>query len=137
MDEAQTIGAGGWRATRSERKRVAPLQSGSLLDRLLGPMDRSVADSFTDAQLRELERVLADSSSRPLPLDIRITLPALRRRYFITVLAGPERRSAERLKQERARHRLWTFANTSSIIFLLLLAKPAIIGLVHILALAV
>lgn len=136
MDEARTISARDWSAERAALEHEAPVQRGTLLDRLLGPMDREVANSFTEAQLQELERVLVASSSRRLPMDLRITLPVLRRRYFLTVLAGPERRSAERLKQERAKHRLWTFANVCSLIFLLLLTIPAIIGLVHIFALA-
>ena len=128
MDEAQTIPAANWRTTPSVIEQDAPARHGTLLDRLLGPMDRDVANSFTEAQLQELERVLAASSSRRLPIDIRITLPVLRRRYFFTVLAGPERRSAERLKQERANHRLWTFAHVCCLAFLLLLAIPAVIG---------
>ena len=134
MDEAQTIAAGDWRAAESDLAQDEPVRRGSLLDRLLGPMDREVANSFTEAQLQELERVLAASSSRRLPIDIRITLPALRRRYFLTVLAGPERRSAERLKLERAKHRLWTFWNVCTFVFLLVLFVPTFIGLVHIFA---
>jgi len=99
-------------------------------------MDRDVANSFTEAQLQELERVLSASASRRLPVDIRVTVPVLWRRYFITVLAGPERRSAERLKQERAKHALWTFTNVCSIIFLVLMFLPAFIGLIHIIAFA-
>ena len=136
MDEAQTIPAANWRATPSVIEQDAPARHGTLLDRFLGPMDREVANSFTEAQLQELERVLAASSSRRFPIDLRITLPVLRRRYFLTVLAGPERRSAERLKQERAKHRLWTFAHVCSLVILMLLAIPAFIGLFHIFALA-
>lgn len=136
MDKAQTISAADWRATQCDLKRDAASRHGTLLDRLLAPMDRHIANSFTETQLQELERVLGASSSRRLPIDIRVTVPILWRRYFITVLAGPERRSAERLKQERAKHRLWTFANVCSLAFLLLLAIPAFIGLVHIIALA-
>lgn len=132
MDEAQTITAGDWSAAETGLKQ--PVQRGSLLERLLGPMVRDVANSFTEAQLQELERVLGASSSRRLPIDIRITLPALRRRYFVTILAGPERRSAERLKQERAKHRLWTVWNVCCFVFLLVLFVPTFIGLVHIFA---
>ena len=45
------------------------------------------------------------------PLDIRITIPLFVRRYYITIVAGPERRSAERLARERKKHPLLTAAN--------------------------
>ncbi len=105
-------------------------------DRVLGPMDTEVAKSFTEAQLRELERVLAAPASRRVPIDIRITLPFFWRRYFITFLAGPERRSVQRLKEERAKHELWTLANACSFAFVVLLFIPTFIGLVHIFAFA-
>lgn len=134
MDEAQAITAADCRVAGSESKQLRPPQLGSLLDRVLEPMDRDVANSFTEAQLQELERVLAAGSRKRLPVDIRITVPFFPRRFFITFLAGPERRSVERLKAERAKHALWTFWNVCCFVFLLLLFVPTVIGLVHILA---
>ena len=58
----------------------------------------------------------------------------MRRRYFIALLAGPERRSRERLKEERACYTIWTLANSCLFVFLLLLFVPTLIGLVHIFA---
>ena len=93
-----------------------------------------VAKSFSEAQLRELERVLAASASGRVPVNIRITVPFLWRRYFVTFLAGPEQRSEERLKAERAKHAICSFANVCFFAFLLTLFVPALIGLVHIFA---
>lgn len=59
-----------------------------------------------------------------------------RRRNFITFLAGSERRSKERLKEERARYPIWTLVNACFFAFLLLFFVPALIGLVHIIAFA-
>ncbi len=136
MDEARTISASDWSAHKAALHQEAPARRGTIRDRLLGPMNPEVARSFTEAQLRELERVLAAPASRRVPIDIRITVPIFWRRYFITFLAGPERRSTARLKEERVKHKLWTFANACSFVFVLLLFIPTFIGLVHIFAFA-
>ena len=132
MDKARTISPTDWCAQKAALDQEVPAPQGTLLDRLLGPMNQHVARSFTEAQLQELERVLEATSSRGVPVDIRVTVPFFWRRYFITFLAGSERRSPARLKEDRARHALWTFANTCCFVFVLLLIVPALIGLVHI-----
>jgi hypothetical protein len=136
MDEAQTISTVDWRARVSALDQGSRSGSETIRERLLKPMDGEVAKSFSEAQLRELERVLATSASRRLPVDVRITVPFLWRRYFVTFLAGPEQRSEERLKAERAKHAICTFANACFFVFLLTLSVPALIGLVHIFAAA-
>jgi hypothetical protein len=134
MDEARTISATDWSARKAALQQAAPARPGTIRDRLLGPMNPEIAKSFSEIQLRELERVIAAAPARRLPIDIRITVPFFWRRYFITLLAGPERRSPERLKSERAKHALWTFANVCFFVFLLVLFVPTFIGLVHIVA---
>ena len=136
MDEAQTITAGDWSAQKSTLREAAPVRQATPGERLLEQMDQKVAASFTDIQVREVERILSMPSSRRFPVDIRVSLPFVWRRYFITILAGPEQRSAERLEKERADHALWTFTNIVAIIFLLLMFVPALIGLIHILTFA-
>ena len=133
MDEASTIAAADWGA-HATLPEAPSARRGRIHERLLGPMDPEIARSFTDIQIRELERVLTAPSARRLPIDIRITVPFLRRGFFITFLAGPERRSAERLKEERTKHALWTFWNVCCFVFLFVLFVPTFIGLVHILA---
>ena len=134
MVEARTISAADWSAQELASNQQAPAQQGTPGDDLLGSMDPEIVRSFTEGQLQELKRVVSATKSRRLPIDIRITVPFFWRRYFITVLAGPERRSAERLKRERAKHAIFTFANVCFFVFLLVLFIPALIGLVHILA---
>lgn len=134
MDEARTMHAAEWSARRAIQVRAVSSARGTIQDRVLGPMDPDVANSFTEAQLLELERVLSAPPSRRLPIDIRITVPFFRGRYFLTFIAGRERRSAERLKEERAKHALWTFANVCFFVFLVVLFVPTFIGLVHIFA---
>lgn len=108
----------------------------NLRNRILRSLDPEVAKSFTEEQLRELERSLAEPASSGTPINIRLTMPMLWRQFYITFLAGPERRSKKRLNKERARHPLLTFANTCCFIFLLLFLVPAFIGLVHIITVA-
>jgi hypothetical protein len=132
MDEATTISAAGWGTRMATLHQATPGERASIRDRLLGPMDPAIARSFTEDQVRELERVLAAAPARRLPIDIRITVPFFRRGFFITFLAGPEHRSAERLKEERAKHALWTVANVCCFVFLFVLFIPTFIGLVHI-----
>ena len=133
MDEASTISAAEWGEREDALHQGPAARRGTIRERVLGPMDPKIAGSFTDVQIRELERVLAASSARRLPIDIRISVPLFGRKFFISFLAGPERRSADRLKEERAKHALWTFWNMCCFVFLLVLFVPTFIGLVHVL----
>ncbi len=45
------------------------------------------------------------------PVNIRFSVPFFGRRFYLTVVAGQERRPAERLKADRAKHPLATRAN--------------------------
>ncbi len=71
--------------------------------RLLESMPEEVASSFTELQLETIEHVLEGGKWRAHPVDVRLSIPVLRRRFYFVLLAGPERRSAERRKYERAR----------------------------------
>jgi hypothetical protein len=54
---------------------------------------------------------LVSSQWKTHPFDIRLSLPFPGRRYYMTILAGEERRSAERRHHERHRYPLRTVAN--------------------------
>ena len=45
------------------------------------------------------------------PVNIRITIPLPLRSYYLTIVAGPERRSRERRISERNKHPLFTPGN--------------------------
>ena len=45
------------------------------------------------------------------PVKIRLSIPLFDRRYYLTVIAGKELRSTERLAEEREKHPLTTAAN--------------------------
>ena len=62
--------------------------------------------------------------SRNHAVDLRITIPLFFGRYYLTIVAGKERRSRSRLQEERQKHPLRTAGNT-----LFLLAFGTICGL--------
>lgn len=117
----------------AEKTRLNPSSS----RRLLAQMPSDDAASFTESQVAALDRALETATSNRQPVDIRISIPFLRRRYFIVVLAGSEQRSAERRKLDREKHKLWTPANVLALGFGLLFAIPALIGIVHMIGAAV
>lgn len=45
------------------------------------------------------------------PVDIRLSLPLPFGRYYLTLVAGPERRSSDRLANDRRERPLMTFGN--------------------------
>jgi hypothetical protein len=62
------------------------------------------------------------------PINIRMSLPLLFGRYYVTVVAGKERRRAARLEAERQKHRLDTGANTTVIFLAGLTTGLALLG---------
>ncbi len=76
---------------------------------LLARLPRQVAESFTDEQRTAL--CAATNAASPPPVNIRLSLPLLKWRIFLAVLAGTERRNPARLAQERARNPLGTLGN--------------------------
>jgi len=85
----------------------SPVFSGQwLLDRL--------PDKIRDQLTPEARTAIADAAAQsggPHPVDIRLSLPLPFRRLYLTVLAGSERRSPERIDAERRRRRLIRAAN--------------------------
>lgn len=79
---------------------------------LLGRLPRPIADSLTAEQraaLREAAAIPANSD-RP-PVNIRLSIPFLRWRFFIAVFGGAERRAPERLARDRTQNPLATLGN--------------------------
>ncbi len=66
-------------------------------------MPEEVASSFTELQIEMIEHTLEGGKWPDHPVDVRLSIPVLWRRFYFLLLAGPERRSAERRKYERAR----------------------------------
>ncbi len=58
-----------------------------------------------------LEAPRAERWGSQHPVNIRLSIPFFTRRYYLTVIAGTEQRSTERLANEREKHPLTTTAN--------------------------
>ncbi|MDP7344148.1 MAG: hypothetical protein QF767_12475 [Alphaproteobacteria bacterium] len=81
---------------------------GQLMENLPGEM----RDSFTTAQRQALGEAMSSRTWRRQSVDIRLSLPFISDRYFMTVVAGRERRPGSRRKAERVFHPLGTVGNT-------------------------
>ncbi len=104
--------------------------------RLLANMPEDVANSFTELQLTMIEHALEGGRWHAHPLDIRVSVPVLWKRFYLVLLAGPERRSAERRKYDRAKRQLRVVADTVVFALFLLLLIPAVVGTVNLITLA-
>ncbi len=69
-----------------------------------------VAASLSEEQKRAIAETLGTGWSDP-PINIRFTLPFPGQRFYMTVLAGEEKRSRARRKTDRARYPLRTLGN--------------------------
>ena len=74
---------------------------------LLAP-DEGVTE-WTEAGALEAPR--AERWENHHTVNIRLSIPLFARRYYLTVIAGKELRSTERLAEEREKHPLATTAN--------------------------
>lgn len=70
------------------------------LERLLKRMPSDLVASFTPSQLEALSSACRSETARKHSLDLRLTLPLPGRGFYLVVLAGRERRSTQRLRQD-------------------------------------
>ncbi len=99
-------------------------------------MPEEVARSFTELQLAAIEHALESGKWRAHPVDVRLSVPVLWRRFYFVLLAGPERRSAERRKYERARRPVRAIADMILLALFIVLLVPAAVGSVYIISMA-
>jgi len=78
---------------------------GMFIENLTKKMDKDIANSFSDQQLRALEDILTCNSNRLHSIDFRHTLRIWNRSYYYVVLAGADHRSLTR-KQKHALRRM-------------------------------
>lgn len=84
---------------------------------------------FTQAQLVALRDAARRYRWGPHPVDLRWSLPLLFKRFYLVILAGPERRGENRRMEERRRISRMTFANLA-VLALLGLAGTVVGGFV-------
>lgn len=104
----------------------APGEQDSTIKRLLASVPADSGVTFSHAQLEVVESAFSSWQKTP-PIDIRVSIPILWRCYLV-VLAGPDRRSPERNKEERMNHPLWVLGNALAIA--VILASMALLALV-------
>ncbi|WP_052716011.1 hypothetical protein [Magnetospira sp. QH-2] len=65
-------------------------------DLLITRLPAQVVDSLDDDQKTAIHQVVTESTWRTHPIDIRYSLPFFGRRYYLTVVAGEEKRTPQR-----------------------------------------
>lgn len=78
---------------------------------LLAQLPADVVASFTPEQRAALWDLSHAPSWHRYPVNLRIGIPWFGRRFFITVVAGPDRRNPERAARERILNPLMTLPN--------------------------
>jgi hypothetical protein len=94
-------------------------QASAAMSRVLARMPPEIGTSLTAEQLEALDKALDFNNPVSHPVNLRVTLFG---RFYLVVIAGPERRSPERRAQERKRHPLYLWGNIA------LLTGIAILG---------
>ncbi len=86
---------------------------------LIHRMPERMRDDFTKEQLAALRDAARHCEWGKHPVDLRWSLPGLFKRYYLVVLAGPERRGDQRHLEERRQRSPTSLA---SVLFLVGLA---------------
>ncbi len=92
------------------------MSSDNALETLMDRIPPDVAATFTEAQRAALYSAVKPVSWRRHPINIRLTIPFVGRRFFLTVVGGVERRSKERRVRE---HRMFPLPTLGNVLFLL------------------
>ncbi len=112
----------------ANRETMDALEYALQADSLFARLPAWVMDTLSTEQRDAIHQAVCDPSLRYPPINIRFSLPAFGRRYFLTIIGGVERRGGQRRAQERTRHPQRTIAN---FLFFLLLG-----GLIYVLFVA-
>lgn len=92
------------------------MSTDSTLESLFDRIPPDVVASFTPAQRAALVAAIRPTSWRRHPINLRLSLPFLSNRFFVTVVGGMEKRADERLHRER---RMFPLRTAGNILFLL------------------
>lgn len=77
------------------------LQNDPIIKRLFDNVPDEVIETFTNDQLLEIRTLFINKINNSSDVDIRLSIPFLRRRFYLVFLMGKERRSLQRLKQSK------------------------------------
>ncbi|MBD2294087.1 hypothetical protein H6G06_11435 [Anabaena sphaerica FACHB-251] len=73
-------------------------QKDPFVQKILAGIPAQTAATFTDAQLSELKRVFIERVSNSSAVDMRLSIPFFKRKFYLVLLMGKEKRSQQRLK---------------------------------------
>ena len=99
------------------------------LERFLKNLPEDVASSFNLEQLQAMQSALQATQWRKHPIDIRLSVPILWKTFYVVLVAGPERRSRQRLIAERSKNPIWTYSNMIFAVMLVCVGMLASLGL--------
>jgi len=102
-------------------------------EQLVRNIDAGVRDSLTPAQLAAIRAAARADNWDKHPVDLRVSLPSPFGRFYLALVAGPERRGGARRAAEQERHPVATNANIAFCALLLILAAAAGLSLVTLL----
>ncbi|MEQ8997517.1 MAG: hypothetical protein RID53_13575 [Coleofasciculus sp. B1-GNL1-01] len=91
------------------------------------------AATFNPNQLDILKQTFGNRASKKHAVDLRLSMPFPKGGFYWVLLMGREKRSRDRIQQERHKHPLWTVANGLVISGFLLMIATALLGTVFIL----
>lgn len=97
-----------------------------LVTGLLAQMPADVRGRFDDTQVEALREAARHCQWGRHPLDIRLSLPLLAQRYYLVIVGGRERRSAERRRERQGTPRwLWNGLLALAVILALVILRSA------------
>ncbi len=114
---------------------LVPVGSEGFIARFLAGVPADVSSTFGQAQLLAIKEFVIDNRERHA-VDIRWTISLIWFRFFIVVLAGPERRTPERLTAERAARPFLTWSNVIAIAVFLVMLTTSLVGMKYALMMA-
>ena len=114
---------------------LVPVSAEGFISRFLARVPADVAPTFSQAQLLAIRDFVVDNRERQA-VDIRWTIPLIWFRFFIVVVAGPERRSPRRLAAERAARPILTWSNVIVIAVFVAMLLTSFVGMNYALMMA-
>ena len=81
-------------------------------ERFLKSLPPDVVASFNSNQLKAMSSAMRQDTRRH-PVDLRVSVPFFWKKFYLVLLMGTERRTAERLKADRQTYPVWTAGNAS------------------------
>lgn len=97
---------------------------------LMRTIDPDIRSSLTEEQEDAIRAAACHDEWQSHPIDIRLSLPLLVGRFYLTLVAGQERRHPARLAKDRIEHPLGGTGNVIALVCLAGIVALAAFGLI-------